>query len=192
MAKKSILTTYTGERDKQLTNNSEKYNLIVGDLSTSAKTVYGVSEEANNESLYEKYEGLLNYTYGIDSEYSKTLNEGYGRNLDEFSAYAVPTVKPSFKVNDYEGSSNYLTYVENVYGRKESYFGFLSKLSGVKEAAENLFLDIVNDSEGRNFTDYINDIRKIDDFRYAMEADKVGIVRNAKPMLIILVVKILD
>ena len=66
----------------------------------------------------------------------------------------------------------------DVYGMEESYAGHLAGLMNVRELAEDLAYDIVPSFEGKNAQDVINDILRYTDTKYAMEGDKVGVVRN--------------
>lgn len=178
MARKSIVKTYTGLRNEQLLKNNGKYRLYNREFDVPVGASYDVygNEEKKPEQI--KYKNLLDYTYGIDSEFGKHLNDAYGRKVENLGYYSTPNIKPSYMVNNYEGLGDYISYVSDVYGKKESYAGHLAGLMGVRETAENIAYDIFPDLEGKTFADYINEILQYSDVKYAMERDSVGIVRD--------------
>lgn len=178
MAKKSIVKTYTGLRNEQLLKNNGKYRLYNREFDVPVGASYDVYGNEDKKPEQIKYKNLLDYTYGIDSEFGKHLNDAYGRKVENLGYYSTSNIKPSYMVNNYEGLGDYISYVSDVYGKEESYAGHLAGLMGVRETAENIAYDIFPDLEGKTFADYINEILQYSDVKYAMERDSVGIVRD--------------
>ena len=178
MAKKSIVKTYTGLRNEQLLKNNGKYRLYNREFDVPVGASYDVYGNEDKKPEQVKYKNLLDYTYGIDSEFGKRLNDAYGRKVENLGYYSTSNIKPSYMVNNYEGLGDYISYVSDVYGKEESYAGHLAGLMGVRETAENIAYDIFPDLEGKTFADYINEILQYSDVKYAMERDSVGIVRD--------------
>lgn len=178
--KNSIVKTYTGLRNENLLRNNGGYSLYDGNLNNSIGSSYDFNYNENNKPASIKYKNIVSYTYNGEDEYSKNLNEQYGRDIDSLGIYSVQQVKPSFKVNDYDGFGDYLSYFEDIYGREENYLGYLSGLLGIRDDIENLSYDIVPDAKGKTFDDYINDIMQYADIKYALERQSVGIVKDIK------------
>jgi len=178
MAKQSIVKTYTGLRNEQLLNNGGKYRLYAKNLDTPIGLAYDVYGNEKKRPENEKNGGLLSYTYNLDGEYGKKLNTSYGRDVERLGYYVVTNVKPSFMVNNYDGYGDYLSYLSETYGKRETYAGHLAGLLGVRDLAEDVAYDIFPNLEGKTFADTINEILQYSDIKYAMEHDKVGIVRD--------------
>lgn len=178
MAKKSVVKTYTGLRNEQLLKNSGKYSLYNQNLEAPIGSVYDVYGNEDKRPQKRDANGILGYTYNLDGEYGKKLNETYGRDIEQMGYYSVPNVKPSFTPNDHDGFKDYREYFNDTYGMRESYAGYLAGLLGVRDLAENVAYDIFPNLEGKTFADTINEILQYTDIKYAMEHDKVGIVRD--------------
>ena len=176
--KESIVKTYTGLRKENLIRNNGKYVMYDKPLGMPIGLTTDVYYNEKGKPQHIHKNGLLGYTYDVNGEYGKELNNGYGRNVDEMRYYSMVSVKPNFSVNDYEGYSDYLSYVGDVYGMRESYAGHLMGLMGVRDGLENVAYDIFPNAEGKTFADTINEILQYTDIKYAMEGDRVGIVRN--------------
>ena len=178
MVAKEIIKTYTGLRNDNLIKNNGKYAMYDKPLGMPiglTTDVYG-NEKGKPQQIHKS--GLLGYTYDINGEYAKKLNEEYGRNEDTLLLYSVPNIKPTYSVNDYEGHADYTSYIGEVYNKQETYLGHVANLLGLRSSFENVALDIAPNSEGKTFADTINEILQYSDVQYAMEGDKVGIVRN--------------
>ena len=107
MKQQSLYHKNSELRTEQLLNNKGKYRLFNTEPSVPVGSVYVMSNKKEDRPLFEEHNGLLNYTYGDNSEYGKTLNENYGRDVEGFNLYVVPSTKASYKVNDYEGRRDY-------------------------------------------------------------------------------------
>jgi hypothetical protein len=180
MKKQSLYHKNNEIKEKQLINNNTNYRLFKTGISIPVGGIYSIGRKDENRPVYEKFDGLLDYTFNKNSEYSKSLSDLYSINADELRAYSVSNIKPSYRVNDYEGKKDYRKYVSEVYGKEETYLGYLSNLVGVRQAAESLGYDIFPDENGKTFADYINEIRQFGNVKYAMEKDSVGIVKNIR------------
>lgn len=168
-------------RNEQIINNNGKYRLYGKDLNTPIGLTYDVYSNEDNKPEYLKWKDIVSYTYNNETEFSKqVVSDKVRRNIDDLYLYSVNNVKPSFRVNDYDGAKDYISYISEVYGREESYAGHLAGLIGIRGLAEDLVYDIFPDMEGKTFADYINEIRQYTDVKYAMEADSVGIVKNLR------------
>lgn len=178
MVKKSVVKTYTGLREENLIRNNGKYNMYDKPLGTPIGLTTDVyyNEKGKPQQIHKG--GLLGYTYDIDGEYGKTLNENYGRDVENLKHYSITNTKPNFSVNDYEGHDNYMSYVGEIYGKSETYAGHLAGMLGIREGLENLVYDVFPNAEGKTFADTINEILQYTDIQYAMEGEKVGIIRN--------------
>lgn len=179
MKQQSLYHKNSDLKKEQLMKNNGKYRLFNTETSVPVGSVYVMGNKVTRP-LSEQNNGLLSYTYGENSEYGKTLNETYGRDVETLKTYVVPSTKISYKVNDYEGKQDYREYAGDVYGNEKTYLGHLYGLVGVQDVAQRLTYDIFPDMEGKTFADYINEIRQYGDVKYAMEKDSVGIVRDIR------------
>ena len=173
-----VLKNNSKERNEALRSNKGKYNGYTQQLNTIVGMNYNVYHNEKNPVIQQQHDDILRYTHnGLDG-YSKELHEKYGIDKETLKYYSQSTIKPSYQVNDYDGYGDYISYMWDVYGMEESYAGHLAGLMNVREMAENLAYDIVPSFEGKTAQDVINEILKYSDIKYAMEGDKVGIVRN--------------
>lgn len=173
-----VLKNNTKERNKALTLNKGKYKGYNQQLNVIVGENYRVYANEKNSVLKEQHEDILRYTHNGKTDFSKGLHENYSVDKETLKYYSQKTIKPSYKVNDYDGYGDYISYMWDVYGMEESYAGHLAGLMGVRELAEDLAYDIVPSFEGKNAQDVINDILRYSDTTYAMEGNRVGIVRN--------------
>ena len=173
-----VLKDNTEERNKTLRRNKGKYNGYNQQLNTIVGKDYHVYSNEKNPVIQGQHEDILRYTHNGNTDFSKNIHEKYGVDKETLKYYSHKEIKPSYKVNDYDGYGDYISYMWDVYGMEESYAGHLAGLMNVRELAENLAYDIVPSFEGKNAQDVINDILRYTDIKYAMEGDKVGIVRN--------------
>lgn len=157
---------------------NEKYRLFNGDLPVTVGGAYELYDREKKRPESEGFMGIIDYTYNNETDYSRDLNLNYGRDVNTLGMYVMRGVKPSYRVNNYEGMGDYLSYMGEVYGREMSYAGHLMGLAGLRQNAENLAYDIFPDMEGKTFADYINEIHQYTDVKYAMERDSVGIVKD--------------
>ena len=178
MVKKSVVKTYTGIREKNLINNNGKYMMYDKPLGMPIGLTTDVYSNEKGKPQQIHKSGLLGYTYDVNGEYGKNLNDSYGREVDNVKHYSTTNVKPTFSVNDYEGYGDYMSYIGEVYGTRETYAGHLAGLMGIRDGIENIAYDVFPNAEGKTFADTINEILQYTDIQYAMEGDKVGIVRN--------------
>ena len=178
MEKKSVVKTYTGIRKENLIRNNGKYVMYDKPLGMPIGLTTDVYHNENGKPQQIHKGGLLGYTYDVNGEYGKELNDSYGREVDNIKHYSTTNVKPTFSVNDYEGYNDYVSYIGEVYGIRETYAGHLAGLMGVRDGLEGVAYDIFPNAEGQTFADTINETLQYTDVQYAMEGDKVGIVRN--------------
>ena len=172
----SIIKTYTALRNDGLKSNGEKYRLYGKSLNTPIGLSYDLYDNEKKRPESEEFLGLLNYTYDDEYDFGKKLNTNYGRDIEDLNYYYVRENKPSFKINDYDGYKDYRAYIGNTYGVVEHYFEFLPSL--IKYYGGDIDFDVTHNSEGKTFTDYINDILQYSDVKYLLEKDKVGIVKD--------------
>ena len=167
----SIVKTYTGLRNENLMSNNGKYRLYRTDMSIPIGSQYDVytNEKKHPESV--KSMGILDYTLNTESEFGRELNREYGRDVEELVIYSVKDSKPSFRVNNYEGLGDYLTYMSSVYGKEEHFFEYLPNLVKYRDGSINF--DITPNTEGKVFSDYINDIMQYSDVKYLLEKERV-------------------
>lgn len=178
MGKKSVVKTYSGLRKENLIRNNGKYVMYDKPLDMPIGLITDVYHNEKGKPQQIHKSGLLGYTYDVNGEYGKELNNSYGREVDNIKHYSTTNVKPTFSVNDYEGHDDYMSYIGEVYGTRETYAGHLAGLMGVRDGLEGVAYDIFPNAEGKTFADTINEILQYTDVQYAMEGDKVGIVRN--------------
>lgn len=179
MAKKeSIVKTYTGLRKENLIRNNGKYAMYDKPLGMPIGLTTDVyyNEKGKPQQIHKG--GLLGYTYDVNGEYGKGLNDSYGRDVENVKHYSITNVKPTFSVNDYDNHGDYMSYVNDVYGTRETYAGHLMGLMGVRDVLDDVAIDILPNAEGKTFADTINEILQYTDVQYAMEGEKVGIIRN--------------
>ena len=180
MAKKveNIVNKNTEIRNDILQKNRGKYRYYGANLDPVVGSKYDVYENENNSKNTEQHADILRYTHGEDSQFAQSLRKQYGRDSEKLAVYVNRNVKPSYTVNEYDGLGDYISYVNEVYGKEESYAGHLAGLMKVRDMAEDLAYDVFPDMENKTFSDYINEILQYSDVKYAMERDSVGIVRN--------------
>lgn len=173
-----VLKDNTNERNKTLRRNKGKYNGYNQQLNVIVGMDYRLYANEKNPIIQEQHEDILRYTHNGKTDFSQNIHKKYGVDKETLKYYSRKEIKPSYKVNDYDGYGDYISYMWDVYGMEESYVGHLAGLMNVRELAEDLAYDIVPSFEGKNAQDVINDILRYTDTKYAMEGDKVGIVRN--------------
>ena len=176
--KEGVVKTYTGLRKENLIRNNGKYVMYDKPLGMPIGLTTDVYSNEKGKPQQIHKGGLLGYTYDVNGEYGKELNDSYGREVDNIKHYSITNVKPTFSVNDYEGHGDYMSYIGEVYGTRETYAGHLAGLMGVRDGLEGVAYDIFPNAEGKTFADTINEILQYTDVQYAMEGDKVGIIRN--------------
>jgi hypothetical protein len=175
---KSVLETNKDIRNASLQNNGGKYNLHDKELNVIVGKSYNIYANEKNPVIFEQNPDLLRFTHGGKTEYSKDTHEKYGLDSENLMYYAHSNLKPSYKVNNYDGFKDYMSYMFDVYGVEESYAGYLAGLLGVRDLAENLAYDIVPDFKGKTAQDVINEILQYSSVEYAMERDRVGVVKD--------------
>lgn len=173
-----VLKNNTEERNKTLMLNKGKYNGYNQQLNTIVGKDYHIYSNEKSPVIRGQHEDILRYTHNGNTDFSKNIHEKYGVDKETLKYYSHKNIKPSYKVNDYDGYDDYISYMWDIYGIEESYAGHLAGLLNVRELAESLAYDIVPSFEGKNAQDVINDILRYSDIKYAMEGDKVGVVRN--------------
>lgn len=173
-----VLNNNINERNTNLKNNKGKYEVYDKQLNVVIGEGYDVYATEDNHRIKEQNGDILNYTHGGNTEFSKELHGEYGVDRDNLKCYLQGEIKPSYKVSHYEGFNDYISYMIDMYAKEESYAGHLMGLMGVRDAAENLAYSIVPSMEGKSAQDVINEILQYSNPKFAMEADKVGIVRN--------------
>jgi hypothetical protein len=119
--------------------------LIEKELNVIVGKSYNIYANEKNPVIFEQNPDLLRFTHGGKTEYSKDTHEKYGLDSENLMYYAHSNLKPSYKVNNYDGFKDYMSYMFDVYGVEESYAGYLAGLLGVRDLAENLAYDIVPD-----------------------------------------------
>lgn len=172
----SVLVKNNTERNEVLIKNRGKYNGYQKKLDITIGSSYNVY--GNEKNTYYQHPDILRYTHNDKTEFSKELHNNYGVEVDNLKYYSQYNITPAYKVNDYEGYKDYLSYMWETYGREMSYAGHIMGLLGVRELAEELVYDVVPDIKGKTAADVINEIMQYTDVQYAMEGDKVGIVRD--------------
>lgn len=174
----SILSKNNTERNETLKNNKGKYNGYIQPLGVTIGSAYDVysSEKSENNKL--QHVDILRYTHNDKTEFSKELHNHYGVDVNALKYYSHFSIQPSYRFNDYEGYSDYISYMWETYGREMSYAGHIMGLLGVRELAENLAYDMVPDIKGKTASDVINEILQYTDVKYALEGDRVGIVKD--------------
>ena len=120
----------------------------------------------------------MRFTHGGKTDYSKEMHEKYGLDAENLMYYVHNNLKPSYKINNYDGFGDYISYMFDTYGIEESYAGYLAGLLGVKDIAEDIAYDIVPDFKGKTAQDVINEILQYSSVEYAMKRDRVGIVKD--------------
>lgn len=173
-----VLKNNTNERNETLRKNKGKYNGYNQQLNVIVGENYHLYANEKNPVIQQQHEDILRYTHNGKTDFSQDIHEKYGIDKETLKYYSHKEIKPSYKVNDYDGYGDYISYMWDVYGMEESYAGHLAGLMNVRELAEELAYDIVPSFEGKNAQDVINDILRYSNIKYAMEGDKVGIVRN--------------
>ena len=173
-----ILKNNTEERNDVLRLNKGKYNGYKQQLTTIVGMAYNAYQNEKNPVLQQQHSDLLRYTHNGSENFSKELHEKYGIDKETLKYYSRNEIKPSYKVNEYDGYGDYISYMWDIYGMDESYAGHLAGLMNVRELAEDLAYDIVPSFEEKTAQDVINEILQYTNIEYAMEGDKVGIVRD--------------
>ena len=176
--KDSILIKNTNTRNENLLNNKGKYRAYGKDLGLIVGESYNVYGNEKNSSNKSQHLDILRYTHNGKTDFSKDIHENYGVNGETLKYYVGNNVKPSYTVNNYDGFSDYISYIWDIYGQEESYAGHLLGLLGVRDLAEDLAYDMVPDFKGKTATDVINEILQYTDIKYAMEGERVGIVKD--------------
>ena len=174
----SVLETNIDVRNQTLQNNRGKYESYNKELNVIVGKTYNVYENEKNPTIFTQHPDLIRYTHAGKTDYSKDLQESYGLNSEDLMYYGHNDIKPRYRVNDYDGFKDYMTYIFDTYGREESYAGHLTGLLGVRELAENLAYDLAPNFRGKTAQDVINEILQYTDIQYALEGDKVGVVRD--------------
>lgn len=176
--KEGVVKTYTGLRKENLIRNNGKYAMYDKPLGMPIGLTTDVYHNEKGKPQQIHKGGLLGYTYDVNGEYGKGLNDSYGRDVENVKHYSINNVKPTFSVNDYDNHGDYMSYVNDVYGTRETYAGHLMGLMGVRDVLDDVAIDIFPNAEGKTFADTINEILQYTDIQYAMEGDKVGVIRN--------------
>ena len=174
--KSGILGTNKDERNKVLHKNSGKYNLYNEELNVIVGKKYDVFER--NDTVLEQNPDILRYTHGGQTEFSKDIYNRYGIDAEKMMYYSHININPSYKVNNFDGFGDYISYMFDIYGKDETYAGHLMGLRGVRDLAEKLELDVTPDFKGKTAQDVINEILQYSSVDYALEADRVGIVKD--------------
>ena len=177
---KGVLKNNNKERNETLNLNKGEYKAYDSKIITGLKDAYRIEDNAKNPVMTEQHDTILGYTHYGENEYSQKLREDYGFNeWDKHKKYVFYSVKntPTKRIEDFDEYKDYMSYIWDVYGKEESYVGHLTEMLGVRDAAEDLAYNLAPLTEG-TAQDVINDILKYTDVKYAMEGDRVGIVRN--------------
>lgn len=177
---KGVLKNNNKERNETLNLNKGEYKAYDSKIITGLKDAYRIEDNAKNPVMTEQHDTILGYTHYGANEYSQKLREDYGFNeWDKHKKYVFYSVKntPTKRIEDFDEYKDYMSYIWDVYGKEESYVGHLTEMLGVRDAAEDLAYNLAPLTEG-TAQDVINDILKYTDVKYAMEGDRVGIVRN--------------
>ena len=175
---KSVLEKNNEIRNENLHNNGGKYNLYGKELEVIVGKKYNVYTNEKNPALFEQNPDLLRLTHGGETEYSKDTHDKYGLNSENLLYYAHSNIKPSYKVNNFDGFGDYMSYMFDTYGMEETYAGYLAGFMGVRELANSLAYDIVPDFKGKTAQDVINEILQYNSVEYAMKHNEVGIVKD--------------
>lgn len=174
--KSGILGTNKDERNKVLHKNSGKYNLYNEELNVIVGKKYDVYKR--NDTVLEQNPDILRYTHGGQTEFSKDIYNRYGIDAEKMMYYSHVNINPSYKVNNFDGFGDYISYMFDIYGKDETYAGHLMGLMGVRDLAEKLELDVTPDFKGKTAQDVINEILQYSSVDYALESDRVGIVKD--------------
>ena len=172
---KGVLNLNIDNRNEHLQSNKGKYNGYKKPLGLIVGKQYDLYTTPLNT---EQHSDILRYTFGLDNEYSRSIAKSYEYNVKNLKYYVHNNIKPSYKVNNYDGFDDYISYIWDTYGREESYAGHLMGLLGVREMAQDIAYDVVPDFRGKTAMDVINEIMQYTDTKYALKADSVGVVRN--------------
>ena len=172
---KGVLNLNIDNRNEHLQSNKGKYNGYKKPLELIVGKQYDLYTTPLNT---EQHSDILRYTFGLDNEYSRNIAKSYEYNVENLKYYVHNNIKPSYKVNNYDGFDDYISYIWDTYGREESYAGHLMGLLGVREMAQDIAYDVVPDFRGKTAMDVINEIMQYTDPKYALKADSVGVVRN--------------
>ena len=121
---------------------------------------------------------ILYYTHGENNDYSQSLHNDYGVSEKNLKIYTQNLVKPSFTVNEYDGFGDYMKYIQDVYGREESYAGHLMGLLDTRDLINDAHYETVYAKGAKTFADTINEIMQYYDVKSNMGKSSVGIVRN--------------
>lgn len=175
---KNVLDVNKDIRNNTLQNNKGKYNLYGKEMDIIVGKRYGVYENEKNPSLFAQHSDILRYTYNGETEFSRKMKEEYGKDIENLKVYLQDNLKPSYKVNEYDGFGDYISYFLDTYGVEESYAGHLMGLMGVRDLAEEYAYDLAPNLRGKSAMDVINEILQYSDVKYAMRRDRVGIVKD--------------
>ena len=118
-------------------------------------------------------------------EYSQSYQKEYGLDKDNVEYYVRTSVKPSFRVNEFDGYGDYMSYVFDVYGRDETYAGHIGGLLKVSDMVYEMGNKLINGtdnvdtiSQNKTFADVIDELKRYSDVGSSMERSSVGYVKD--------------
>ena len=80
--REGVVKTYTGLRKENLIRNNGKYGMYDKPLGMPIGLTTDVYSNEKGKPQQIHKGGLLGYTYDVNGEYGKELNENYGREVD--------------------------------------------------------------------------------------------------------------
>jgi hypothetical protein len=173
--RKSILQKNSDVRKKTISSNNGEYEFFEYNTDEIVGGVYAVRDD---NTLPEQHDNILSYTHSENNQYSQNLHENYGIGEASIKYYTQQEVKPSQQVKEYDGFGDYITYVNDVYGRDESYAGHIMGLLDVRDLINDSHYDTIYSKGAKTFADTIDEIVRYYSTSINMAERSVGIVKN--------------
>lgn len=138
-------------RNQVLSKNVGKYAMYDNVLNPAIGEYYDIDSRPDNYVRPIGEGGLLKYTTSNNSELGKELNDRYFRNEDELDVFNITNPDPITLARWGGKYDNYIKYVADTYGKETKFINFLIDRLGE------------------------------DNIKYAMNDERVGIVKNINP-----------